>query len=325
MVLIGAGAAAALLIGRRVTGPIVAVAEAAEAIARGQYDTRVPVGSEAEIARLAESFNHMAIEVAAAEETRREIAHMGRVATVAEIGASIAHELRQPLTAIRANAEAGLLLLAIPRRDPAEEWASFRAIVADCDRAAEVIDDVRRLLRKESGTTTPVELNGICQQAVHLLRQDAARRRTSLGLSLAANPLTIVGDPVQLQQVVLNLTLNALDAASALDRPRKVMVSTSAGVDVVEIAIRDNGPGLPTEVQTRLFQPFFTTKTQGLGMGLAIVRSIVERHHGRIYAENLSAGGAVFRVTLPVSPPRAVTGRTRMISPSSLSPVLKRG
>jgi len=279
------------------TGPIVAIANAAEAIARGQYDTRVPLASEAEIARLAKSFNHMAIEVAAAEETRREIAHMGRVATVAEIGASIAHELRQPLTAIRANADAGLLLLARRRGDLKEAYDSFGAIAADCDRAAEVIDGVRQLLRKESGVATAVDLNRICRQAMHLLQQDAGRRRTRLELSLASNPLTVVGDPVQLQQVVLNLTLNALDAASALDRRRLVTVSTSAGRGTAEVAIRDNGPGLTTDVQERLFQPFFTTKTQGLGMGLAIVRSIVDRHRGRVCAENISegGGGALFR------------------------------
>jgi signal transduction histidine kinase len=310
IVLIGAGMVAALLIGRRVARPIVAVADAAGAIARGQYDTRVPSADDAEVARLAESFNHMAIEVAAAEETRRELAHMGRVAAVAELAASISHELRQPLTAIRASAEAGLLLLTRPAEFLDEAIESFQNIVDDCDRASNVIDHVRLLLRKESGTATDVDLNEICRQAVYLLQPDAIRRRTVLDLMLSPKMLTVAGDPVQLQQVVLNLALNALDAASSSKRQRRVTVSTVAMQDHAEIAVRDDGPGLTSDVEHRLFEPFFTTKTQGLGMGLAIVRSIVERHHGRVRAENVGAGGAVFRVQLPVSrtSPLAITG-----------------
>lgn len=234
---------------------------------------------------------------------------MGRVATVAELTASISHELRQPLTAIRSNAEAGLLILGRPRADLGDAFESFQNIVADCDRAEDVIDHVRLLLRKDSGATTPVDLNEICRQAVHLLQQDAARRRTGLDLALAPSSLTVDGDPVELQQVVLNLTLNALDAASTSTRRRQVRISTAASQDAAEIVVCDDGPGLPTHVQQRLFEPFFTTKTQGLGMGLAIVRSIVERHRGRVRAENIGAeGGAVFKVTLPVATIEARSG-----------------
>ncbi len=298
-----AGMGAALLIGRRVAKPIVAVADAAESIARGRYDVRVPAADIAEIARLAESFNHMANEVAAADETRRELAHMGRVAAVAELAASISHELRQPLTAIRANAEAGSMLLTPGTRDLEEAAESFRNIVGDCDRAAEVINQIRLLLRKEPPATTMVDLNDICRQAVHLLQHDAALRHTVLDLVVAPSQLTVIGDPVQLQQVVLNLTLNALDAASGSRRQRTVSVSATLGKGVAEIAIRDSGLGIPSDAQPHLFEPFFTTKTQGLGMGLAIVRSIVERHHGRVHATNVAGGGAIFTVTLPVSAP----------------------
>jgi len=128
-------------------------------------------------------------------------------------------------------------------------------------------------------------------------------RHTGLDLALAPSLLTVVGDPVQLQQVVLNLTLNALDAASGSHGQRIVRVSSKLGQGVAEIAIRDSGPGIPSEAQPHLFEPFFTTKTQGLGMGLAIVRSIVERHHGRVHAMNVTGGGAVFTVALPVSAP----------------------
>jgi signal transduction histidine kinase len=125
---------------------------------------------------------------------------------------------------------------------------------------------------------------------------------------VAPAQLTVIGDPVQLQQVVLNLTLNALDAASGSRSKRTVRVSATLGKGIAEIAIRDSGLGIPTDAQPHLFEPFFTTKTQGLGMGLAIVRSIVERHHGRVHATNVAGGGAIFTVTLPVSAP-ALNGR----------------
>jgi signal transduction histidine kinase len=300
LLLIGA-MGAALLIGKRVTGPIVAAANAAEAIARGQYDVRVPDEGDAEISRLAASFNHMAKEVAAAEETRREIAHMGRVAAVAELAASISHELRQPLTAIRASAESGLLLLERSESNPAEEEEGLRCIIDDCERAADVIDHMRFLLRKDESVATIVDLNLICREVVHLLRQDAALRRIALESWPRPGALLVVGDPVQLQQVILNLALNALDAASSSAGLRKVTVQTSATDSMAEVAVRDHGPGIAPEVGQRLFEPFFTTKTQGLGMGLAIVRSIVERHEGHVSAANAPDGGAVFRVTLPLA------------------------
>ncbi|HKW46593.1 MAG TPA: ATP-binding protein [Gemmatimonadaceae bacterium] len=244
-----------------------------------------------------------------AEETRRQLTHLGRVAMVGELGAAVSHELRQPLAAIRANAEAGMQLLAKSPPDLREIGQIFREIVEDDIRAASIIDHIRLLLRKEGKGGAPisstVDLNEICRQAVHLLKRDALLRRTRLELSLESQLTPIAGDPIQLQQVVLNLALNALDSASTSTSDPAVTVSTARRDGEIEIAVRDTGPGLAPDVERHLFESFFSTKEQGLGMGLSIVRSIVERHHGRVRAENDltpgSAGGAVFRVLLPMS------------------------
>jgi len=299
VMIIIAGMGAALLIGRRMVGPIVAIANAAEAVGRGDYDVRVTAGREIELARLAESFNQMANEVAAGDQARREIAHMGRVAAVAELASSIPHELRQPLTAILANGDSAALLLRRPNPDVDHAAKCVQHIVSDCNRAAGVINHIRVLIRKEERVTRTVDLNRTCRDAVHLLRQDAALRRTEVELSLTPDTVAVAGDPVELQQLVINLTLNALDAASGTRGRRRVTVSTAAVDGAAEVTVRDSGPGLPAALQQRLFEPFFTTKSNGLGMGLAIVRSIVERHHGRVHAENAADAGAVFTVTLP--------------------------
>jgi signal transduction histidine kinase len=235
------------------------------------------------------------------EASKAQIAHIARVATVGELAAAISHEIRQPLTAIRAHAEAGTLLLSGAQPDLGEAREIFRDIVSDDVRATEVLEHIRTLLRREEPTVGDVDLNRVCEQAAHLLKPDAARHGVRLRLSLDPGLPAITGDAVELQQVVLNLTLNALDAVRTSARDHEVVVGTAAGRGTVEIFVRDTGPGLPPDVRQHAFEPFFSTKSQGLGMGLAIVRSIVERHHGQVRAENDQAGGAVFRVRLPAA------------------------
>lgn len=239
-----------------------------------------------------------------AEETRRQVTHMGRVALVGELAATISHDLRQPLAAIRANAEAGILLLGGASPGPSEAREIFQNIVDDDARAVEVIESVRKLLRKDELIVRSVDINEICRDAVRLLRGDALVRTTRLELSLSPNVPKIIGDPIQLEQVVLNLALNGLEAASLSNMERSVIVHTEASADYVEVLVEDSGPGIPPAVQSRLFQSFFSTKAGGLGLGLVIVRSIVERHNGRIHVENNSLGGAVFCVRLPVTQDR---------------------
>lgn len=240
------------------------------------------------------------------EESKDQLAHIGRVATVGELTAAIAHELRQPLAAIRAHAEAGAMLLDRTPSDSSEAREVFRDIISDDLRAVEVLDHMRALLRAGDSVAAPVDLNEVCERAEELLVQDAARRGVQLRLSLEPKLPPVIGDAVQLQQVVLNLALNAMDAAQASPRAREVVLGTSAGSGEVEIFVRDTGPGLSPEVRARIFEPFFSTKAQGLGMGLAIVRTIVEKHRGRVLAENGDAGGAVFRARLPIADPAGV-------------------
>jgi C4-dicarboxylate-specific signal transduction histidine kinase len=236
----------------------------------------------------------------ALQQTQGQIEHLARVATVGELAAAVSHELRQPLTAIRANAEAGALLLERTPLDVEEARAIFNDIVRDDERASDVIEHVRVLLRKQSPTHTLVDLNGICRHTARLLERDAKARGAVLELELDPGLPLIHGDLVQLEQVLINLALNALDAAAASKGHSVVVVGTAAAGGEVELFVHDTGPGLPPDFQRRGFQPFFTTKTHGLGLGLSIVRTIVERHRGRVRAENNLGGGASFTVTLPV-------------------------
>ena len=235
----------------------------------------------------------------ALDETRGQVEHMARVATVSGLTAAVSHELRQPLTAIRMNAEAGDLLLAQTPPDLDEARLAFQAIVRDDTRATEVIEHFRALLRKQDPVSTAVDVNAVCRNTARLVEHEVAGRRVRLVLNLDPNVPPVRGDPVQLQQVLMNLTLNAVDAVSASTSDREAAISTAANNGHVEVHVSDTGPGLSAGVQGRLFEPFFSTKPHGLGMGLTIVRSIVERHHGSLRAENRPAGGALFTVTLP--------------------------
>jgi signal transduction histidine kinase len=265
-----------------------------------------------------------------AAETRRQITHMGRVALVGELAATLSHELRQPLAAIRMNAEAGARLLArgTGRFDDEEREVCaeiFDAIVADDALAADIITRVRALVRREELPQQPVDINEICRAAVRVLQSDARARHAEIALALDPLRPTVTGDPVQFQQVVLNLILNALDASADAPTPR-VVVATMGRGEEVELVVRDNGPGLTEDVRRRLFESFFTTKAQGLGLGLPIVQSIVERHAGRVHAENGEEGGAVFRVVVPVrhGPVAAPAARSSVVAETRESDPIQR-
>jgi C4-dicarboxylate-specific signal transduction histidine kinase len=254
----------------------------------------------------------------AADEARRQVAHLGRVALVGELAAAISHELRQPLTAIRANAELGrhLLTAARPAVDDAKQL--FDDIVADDQRASQVIEHIRLLLRKQETGEELIDLRDVARDAVMLLTQDARRRAVKLVLLPSTEWLPVMANAVELRQVALNLVLNALEATAGTEGARQVVVGAGGEGGEVELFVRDSGPGLSPAVQARIFDSFFSTKQQGLGLGLVIVRSIVQRHGGRVTAENVMTGGAEFRVSLPaaagmpsLSPP--ITSRARQV------------
>jgi len=236
----------------------------------------------------------------ALSKSQAELAHVTRVMTMGELAASIAHEVNQPLSAIVNNGSACLRWLngAAPNLDEAREAA--RRIIRDGNRAGEVITRIRALLRKTDTEKARLDINQTIQEVVTLSRNEAARKGVTLRMDLAADLPPVLGDRVQLQQVILNLVMNGVEAmASAPDRPRELLVrSRSYESDKALVAVRDSGVGLDGQYLEKLFDAFYTTKPQGMGMGLAISRSIVEDHGGRLWAEPNDGPGATFQFTL---------------------------
>jgi len=232
-----------------------------------------------------------------------ELAHIARVSTMGELAASVAHELNQPLGAILANAEAAELFLEQEPPVLDEVRTILSAIRKDDERAAEVIRRMRALLRKHELERQPLEINPVVKEVLKLVNGNAGLRGISLAADLDPALPKISGDRVYLQQVVLNLILNGMDAVA--DQPsekRQISVRTRLSTaGHVELAVIDSGHGIEPAKLPRLFEPFFTTKPHGMGMGLNIARTIIEAHHGRIWAENNASGGATFQIALPPS------------------------
>ena len=242
----------------------------------------------------------------AVEEARRKHAQINlltRVSLLGEMTASLAHELYQPLSAIITNANAGMRSIDKGKEDPGTLREILVDVVADGRRAHDIIRNVRNTIRKTHPTLRRINLNELVTKVAHIVRPDAVAYSCEVETSLAKDLPLIEGDPVQIQQVLVNLVSNALDAMRHTPPgQRKVEISTAGnGDNEVRLSVRDHGTGIRTEVHERLFDRFFTTKEQGLGMGLAIVRSIVESHGGDIQAENVADGGARFYFTLPVN------------------------
>ena len=234
---------------------------------------------------------------------RDELSHLSRVALMGEMSASIAHELNQPLAGILSNASAGQRFIDKGDVDLREIRELLGDIITDGRRASDVMLGIRGMVKKGQVARRSVDLNEVVMDAVRMVSPDAVLRSCQVETSLDASLRAIEGDPVQLQQVLLNLVINAFDAMRDTPVPRrKVVIATQSNSDAtVRTSVRDYGAGISEEMRDRVFDPFFTTKNEGLGMGLAIVRSIVESHGGTITIENADGGGARFGFVLPAN------------------------
>jgi PAS domain S-box-containing protein len=240
-----------------------------------------------------------------AEEALRvaqtELAHAARLTTMGQLTASIAHEVSQPVQAVAINAQAGSLWLAAQPPNLEEVGKILARIVENSSRAGDVIGRIRALVKKAPQRKDRLEINGAIREVIELTRGEAEKNRVSVRTQLADDLPLIQGDRVQLQQVILNLIVNALQAMSGVgDGARELLISTGAAeLDGVLVTVRDSGPGLPPSSLERLFDAFYTTKADGMGMGLSICRSIIEAHGGRLWASENLPRGAVFQFTAP--------------------------
>jgi PAS domain S-box-containing protein len=239
---------------------------------------------------------------ASLREARAELAHVTRVTTMGELAASIAHEVNQPLAAVVTNANACLRWLAGPIPNPDEARAAALRIIRDGKRASDVIGRIRALVKKSGTEQVRLDINEVIQEVVGLIQSEIQKNGVALRLELAADFPRVLGDRVQLQQVILNLVMNGIEAMSAVtDRSRDLLIrSCPYESDKVLVAVQDSGTGLETESLDHLFTAFFTTKPKGMGMGLAISRSIVENHGGKLWASPNDGPGATFQFTLHV-------------------------
>lgn len=234
---------------------------------------------------------------------QNEIAHVGRVSMMGQLASSLAHEINQPLGAILRNAEAAELFLESKDPDLEEIRSILADIRSDDQRAGSVIERMRSLLKRHVLNTQVLDLNEVVGDVAQLARPDAATRRVKLSVKVPEHLPPVLGDRVHLQQVLLNLIVNGMDALNG-SSPENRRVTVTARVDApraVEVSVSDTGHGIATEKLTHVFDAFYTTKQDGMGMGLPISRTIVESHGGRLWVENNNSRGATFRFTLPLA------------------------
>jgi C4-dicarboxylate-specific signal transduction histidine kinase len=239
----------------------------------------------------------------ALHRAQAELAHVTRLTTLGQLAASIAHEVNQPLAAIVADANASLNWLAAAEPELERVRETLAAIATDGHRAADVIQRIRQLATKTEPRKVRLDVNDVVRDVVALVRAEVARYEITLALDSASPLPSVVADRVQLQQVVLNLVMNAIEAmASVTGRPRMLVIRSERGEDdMVRVAVRDTGVGIAASDVDRVFGAFFTTKPGGMGMGLSISRSIIEAHGGRLWAAPNEPDGAIFQFSLPVA------------------------
>jgi two-component system sensor histidine kinase/response regulator len=244
-------------------------------------------------------FHAQALALALAQ-AKMELAYVGHAASLGELAASIAHEINQPLGAVVNSASASLRWLAMqpPNLEEAREAAT--RTVREANRASEVIVRTRALLKKEPPQMERLDLNEVIREVLALAGNEFVKGRVAVKTDLAADVPAVLGDRIQLQQVMFNLITNAIEAMHPVeDRPRELRIESTTDSDAAQVSVHDSGVGLGNENLDRIFRPFYTTKRDGIGMGLSISRSIIEAHGGRLWAASLSLHGAVFQFSLP--------------------------
>jgi C4-dicarboxylate-specific signal transduction histidine kinase len=234
-----------------------------------------------------------------------EIEHLMRVSVLGELSGSIAHEVNQPLTAILSNAQAALHLLNRNSPDLVEIRDVLEDIVHEDNRAGEVIHRLRGLLKKGERKMESVNINDVVRSTISLLNSELIGRDISVRLDLEDNELLTHGDSVQLQQVLLNLVMNAMDAMGATPMNQRSIVISTRGTTtgMVDVLVKDQGHGIRSKENGRLFEPFYTTKDHGLGLGLSLCSTIIKSHQGKLTLTNNEGGGAVAGFSLPVQQP----------------------
>jgi PAS domain S-box-containing protein len=234
-------------------------------------------------------------------EVQLELAHANRVATMGQLTASIAHEVKQPITAAVTNAEAALCWLDRQPPDLEEVRQVLAQIVQEGKRGVDIVDRVRALVKKAPPRKERLDINEAIREVIELTRGEAVKNSVSVQMNLADGMPRIEGDRVQLQQVILNLIMNAVEAMSGVsDGPRELLISTrNAEPGGVLVEVRDSGPGFAPAALERVFEAFYTTKPSGLGLGLSICRSIIDAHGGRLCATRCEPRGTLFQFTIP--------------------------
>ncbi len=252
--------------------------------------------------RLREEIEERRLAEEESKKLRTELAHMNRVGIMGALTAAIAHETNQPLAAILSNAQAALRFLDAEPPDLREVRDALVDIVSDDKRAGSVIHRLRRMAKKEAIHREPYELNALVREVVHLIHGEIVFLKATVTEDLDPSIRMLHGDPVQIQQVILNLLMNALDAIrdQAEDARRVILTTRAVGGDGVSVSVTDSGPGVDPQNMETIFESFFTTKSHGMGLGLTLCRTIVEAQGGEMKAENIARGGAKVSFRLPL-------------------------
>jgi PAS domain S-box-containing protein len=236
------------------------------------------------------------------QKAQADLAHLARITTMGELASSIAHEINQPIGAIAMNGDVAVSWLDQDPPNIKGAREALQCIVRDANRAAQVIERIRALLRNNQSPLVPLDVNSVIREVLVLTNHETHKRNASVITDLSTRLPLVLGDRVQLQQVMLNLIMNSLDSMNNItDRPRQLVIQSQESRDIVTVSVRDSGCGWTERNAALMFEPFYTTKKDGIGMGLTISRSIIEGHGGRLWAELAAPHGAVMNFSLPIA------------------------